>query len=122
MRKLRTPSLATLGSNDSDTPTSPLRSRSQNPDSNPGMNKNEHVYVSIRPALNDSTSSDTLVSGEEDLLSPLSLPRSIDSAMLSKIDERLGRQLRADSENQAPKSREDPGTAAATGEQNDAKT
>lgn len=106
---LRTSSLATLGSNDSGTPVSPLRSQNQNriSETNAGKDKEHEIYVSIRPALKDSASDDTLVSADEDALSPLSLPRSIDSAMLSRVDERLGRQMRDGPENQAPEQKDE---------------
>jgi len=86
---LRTSSLATLKSNESNTPTSPSKPLIQYPEHTPENGKDENVYVSIRPALNNVASDDTLVTGEEEVLSTLSLPRSVDSAKFSKIDERL---------------------------------
>lgn len=101
---LRTSSLPTLGGNKSATPVPPLRSRDQNPTSevNAGKDKERPIYVSVRPPLKDTSSSDTLVLGEEQVLSPLSLPSSVEGIGTSKVGEHPDRRLRQCSENDRP--------------------
>lgn len=96
-----TSSLASPEGSESGTPVSALRSRSQNYTSESNSAKEHTVYVSVRPTLKGVASDDTLVLSEHEVLSPISLPRTIDST-LSKVDGSVGRRLRDESENQAP--------------------
>lgn len=118
MGNLRTSSRATVGSNESDTAVSPLRFRGQNRTSevNSGKEREQPIYVSVRPALKDASSEDTLVSGDDDGLSPLSLPRSIDSAVLSKVNEGLEGRVKQCSENEPPSQLDDEKPVRSTSE------